>query len=125
MEESREILRELKKLEKKRGSLMNKLMSSEEMAVGTLRRAPRPCGNVRCGKCAEGPSHEQVVLYYTNEKGKRTSRFVRRSEEARFEEAHDRYREFRDALRELKHLDLEEMDLLGALKQSRSLIRET
>ncbi len=125
MEESREIIRKLKRIEKKRGELMNKLMSSEEVAVGTLARAKRPCGNPRCGKCAISPSHEQVVLYYTNEKGKRTSRFVRRSEEERFEEAHGSYREFKDAVRELKHLDSEEMDLLGALKQSRSLTRET
>ncbi len=125
MEESRAVLQKLEKLEKKRSELMERLMSSEEMAVGTLRRAPRPCGNPRCGKCAIGPSHEQVVLYYTNEKGQRTSRFVRRSEEERFEEAHGRYREFKDAVRELKHLDAEEMDFLGALKQSRSLTRET
>lgn len=124
MKESRAILRKLEKLEKKRGELMNKLMSSEEMAVGTLARAPRPCGNPRCGKCAISPSHEQVVLYYTTDEGKRTSRFVRRSEEVRFDEAHDRYREFREAVRELKHLDSEEIDLLGALKQSRSITRK-
>lgn len=121
MQESRAILQKLKKLEKKRRGLMEKLMSSEEMAVGTLARAKRPCGNPRCGKCASGPSHEQVVLYYTTEEGKRTSRFVRRSEEERFEEAHGRYRDFREALRELKHLDSEEIDLLRALKQSRAL----
>lgn len=125
MEESREILRELKKLEKKRAGLMEALLRTEDLAVGTLRRARRPCGNPRCGKCAEGPSHEQVVLYYTNEKGKRTSRFVRRSEEERFEQASRCYREFREALRELKHLDCEEIDLLGALKQSRSITRES
>ena len=125
MEESRVIIRELNKLEKKRGMLMEALLKTEEMAVGTLRRAPRPCGNPRCGKCEKGPSHEQVVLYYSNEKGKRTSRFVRRSEEERFERAADSYREFRENLRDLKHLDSEEIELLGALKQSRSITRET
>jgi len=62
-----------------------------------------------------------VVLYYTTGEGKRTSRFVRRSEEERFEEAHGRYRDFREAVRGLKHLDSDEIDLLGALKQSRAL----
>jgi hypothetical protein len=65
-----------------------------------------------------------VILYYTTEKGKRTSRFVRRSEKARFEEASGRYHEFREVLRELKHLNLEELDLLGALRESRSITRK-
>ena len=124
MQESRSVLRKLKELEERRSELMDRLMRSDELAVGTLARAKRPCGNPRCGKCAQGPSHEQVVLYYTNEKGRRTSRFVRRSEEERFENAHGRYREFREAVRELKHLDSEEIDLLGALKQSRSITRK-
>lgn len=122
MEDARVIVRKLENLEKKRGAIMEVLLGTDELAVGTLRRAKRPCGNPRCGKCAQGPSHEQVVLYYTNDKGKRTSRFVRRSEEARFQEASARYHEYRAALRELKHLDSEEIDLLGALKQSRSIM---
>lgn len=124
MEKSRAVLRKLKELEERRSELMDRLMRSDELAVGTLARAKRPCGNPRCGKCAEGPSHEQVVLYYTTDEGKRTSRFVRRSEEERFEEASGRYREFREAVRELKHLDSEEIDLLGVLKQSRSITRK-
>ncbi len=103
---------------------MDGLIATDELAVGTLARAKRPCGNVRCGKCAKGPSHEQVVLYYTNEKGKRTSRFVRRDEETRFERASARYHEYREALRELKHLNSEEINLIGALKQSRSITRK-
>jgi hypothetical protein len=124
MKDARALLKELKKLEKKRGALMDALLRTEELAVGTLRKARRPCGNPRCGKCAQGPSHEQVVLYYTSEKGRRTSRFVRRSEEARFEEASGRYHDFREVLRELKHLNLEELDLLGALRESRSITRK-
>jgi hypothetical protein len=124
MEESREIIRKLKRLEKKRSALMEVLLGNEEMALGTLRRAKRPCGNPRCGKCADGPSHEQVVLYHTTADGKRTSRFVRRSEEARFEQAAVAYRRFREAIKELKHLDSEEIELIGALKQSRSIMRE-
>lgn len=124
MEDARAILKKLRKLEKKRAALMDGLLATDELAVGTLARAKRPCGNPRCGKCAKGPSHEQVVLYYTNEKGKRTSRFVRRGDEAKFERASARYHEYREALRELKHLNSEEIDFLGALKQSRSITRK-
>ena len=100
---------------------MDALLHTEELAVGTLRRTRRPCGNPRCGKCATGPSHEQVVLYYTTPEGRRTSAFVRQTEEARFEEAAGRYAAFRTTLRALKQHDLEELDLLGALKKSRAL----
>jgi len=124
MKDVRAILKELKKLEEKRRALMDALLRTEELAVGTLRKAKRPCGNPRCGKCAQGPSHEQVVLYYTTEKGKRTSRFVRRSDEARFEEASGRYHEFREVLREFKRLNLEELDLLGVLRERRSITRK-
>lgn len=108
-------------LEDGRRGLMDALLRTEELAVGTLRRARRPCGNPRCGKCAAGPSHEQVVFYYATREGRRTSAFVRRAEEARFEEAARRYADFRTNLRALGHLDSEELDLLGALKVSRAL----
>ncbi|MCG2794737.1 MAG: hypothetical protein L6427_02505 [Actinomycetia bacterium] len=100
---------------------MDTLLETGELAVGTVRRAKRPCGNPRCGKCAISPSHEQVVFYYTTGEGKRTSTFVRRVEEARFEQAGKRYAQFRATLRELKHLNSEEIDFLGALKASRAL----
>ena len=100
---------------------MDALLHSEELAVGTLRRTRRPCGNPRCGKCAAGPSHEQVVFYYATPEGRRTSTFVRRAEEAPFEQAARRYVDFRANLRALKRLDAEELDLLRALKASRAL----
>lgn len=124
MDEAREVLKRLRALENKRRRLMTVLLQTEELAIGTLRRAKRPCGNPRCGNCADGPSHEQVVLYYTTKEGKRTSTFVRRSEEERFEKAARRYSEFRSTLRALKHLDSEEIDLLGALKESRAISRK-
>ena len=121
MRDAREILTALRALEDSRRRLMDALLHSEELAVGTLRRTRRPCGNPRCGKCAAGPSHEQVVFYYATPEGRRTSTFVRRAEEARFEQAARRYVDFRANLRALKRLDAEELDLLRALKASRAL----
>ena len=61
------------------------------------------------------------MFYDATPEGRRTSSFVRRAEEARFEEAAQRYADFRANLRALRQLDAEELDLLGALKASRAL----
>jgi len=121
MRDATAILKALRGLEESRRRLMDALLRSEELAVGTLRKARRPCGNPRCGRCAAGPSHEQVVFYYATPEGRRTSSFVRRAEEARFEEAARRYADFRANLRALRRLNGEELDLLAALKASRAL----
>ena len=121
MRDATAILKALRALEEGRRRLMDALLRGEELAVGTLRKARRPCGNPRCGRCAAGPSHEQVVFYYATPEGRRTSSFVRRAEEARFEEAARLYADFRTNLRALKQLDVEELDLLAALKASRAL----
>jgi len=121
MSKASQILKKLKELESKRRDLVDLLLKTDKLAVGTLRRAKRPCGNPRCRQCAEGPSHEQVVFYYKTTKGRQTSRFVRKDEEDRFEKASGHYKEFRAALRKLKHLNSEEFQLLGALQAARAL----
>ena len=114
-------MKKLKDLEKQRQQVLAKLFETDELAVGTVLRSKRPCGNPRCKQCQAGPSHEQVVFSYTNEKGRRTSRFVRRAEEERFEAAADRYKEFREGLRELKHLESEFRRLCGVFMHARAL----
>jgi len=100
---------------------MDALLHAEEFAVGTLRKARRPCGKPRGETCAAGPSREKAVFYYATPQGRCTAFFVRRAEEARLEEAARRHADFRANLRAFKQLDAEELDLLGALKVSRAL----
>jgi len=46
---------------------------------------------------------------------------VRRADEATFEKAAERYREYRGTIRKLKNLNSEEREVLGALKASRAI----
>ncbi len=121
MKKASTILKRLKDLEEQRQQVLAKLFKTDELAVGSLSRAKRPCGNARCKQCQQGPSHEQVVFHYTTEKGKQTSRFVRRAEEERFGTASDLYKEFRECLRELKHLETEFRQMCGAFMDARAL----
>ena len=122
MRDARKILKELKDLEKRRQEILTGLLATDELALGTLFCGKRPCGNPRCKQCQEeGASHEQVIFHYTNEEGRRTSRFVRRMEEDRFKRASDRYKAFRAALRELKHVESEFHRMCGAFMRARAL----
>ena len=120
MKRASTILQELEELQTEKKEVLGTLLRAEELAVGTLRREKRRCGNPNC-HCAKEPSHEQVIFYFTKDGGRRTSTFVRRDEEKRFENAAQCYKEFREAVRKLKHLNSEELRLLGVLKASRAL----
>lgn len=120
MQKSSEIVKKIKKLETKRQRLLTELLQESPLAVGSLGKELRRCGNPTC-HCAETPTHKQFIFHYTNEEGKRTSRFVRRVEEDVFEEAAARYKKFRQTLRELKHLDSEIHRMCGALKTARAI----
>ena len=122
MSNATELVTNLRDLEERRSALMALLQATSELAVGSLCRTKRSCGNPRCKQCEQGPSHEQVVFYYTTSAGKKSARFVRREEEPRFEGAADGYRSFRTALRELKALQAQELVLLAAIKDARALV---
>ena len=110
----------LREIHDERARLLKVLLQTDELAVGTVQRVKRRCYNPRCGKCAGGPSHEQVMFLFSDGT-RRTSAFVRRADESRFEKAGANYRRFRDAVRALRHLHKEELELLGAMRDLRAI----
>jgi hypothetical protein len=120
MEKSRAFFEKLQEIHEERSRLLDVLRRTDELAVGTVQRLKRRCYNPRCGNCADGPSHEQVVFSF--KKGaRRTSAFIRRADEERFEKAGANYREFRSAVQALRALHRQEMELLGRLKEARAI----
>jgi hypothetical protein len=119
MHASSHILQRLEDLRSERTRLLEGLCQADELAVGTVARLRRRCGNPTC-HCAITPSHEQMLFLYKKE-GRRTSTFVRRADEPRLEEAAERYHHFREAIRNLKHVNSKELELLRALMELRAL----
>jgi len=112
-------LRQLETLHRRREELMAVLLTGEEFAVGTVSWVMRRCGNPNC-RCAKTPTHRQMQFLFT-EDGRRRCKLVRRSDEARVMAAGERYRQFRQALRELRNLNSDELAILRSYRDERGL----
>lgn len=97
------------------------LLQEEELSIGTVAIVKRRCGNTFC-HCAKAPAHEQTIFVFTDQQGKRRCQHVRRQDEKRLGKGYQNYQEFKKALRELKHLNAEELELLRAYAKSRALV---
>jgi hypothetical protein len=122
MKKSRaKLLASLRQLHQERRRLIGRLTREHELAIGTVSVVRRKCGNPRC-RCVEGPGHPQTLFLFKDEKeGRRRCKLVRRSDEPRLIQAGDRYREFREDLKRLRAIDLEEKQILMALAELRSI----
>jgi hypothetical protein len=93
------------------------------LAVGTVSVVRRKCGNPAC-HCAEGTGHPQVLFLFTDDKGKRRCKLVRRADEKRLLLAGERYREFKNDLRQIVVIHQREKQILNAIKEDRALSYE-
>jgi hypothetical protein len=118
---SRGILKKLSDLHRRRKAVLSVLLKAEELAQGTVSVVKRRCGNPYC-HCAKKPAHEQTIFVFTDKKGKRRCRHVRREDEKRLAKGYENYQEFKNVLRQLKHLNTEELELLRAFADSRALV---
>jgi hypothetical protein len=118
---SRGILKTISDLHRKRKAVLSVLLKGEELAIGTVSIVKRRCGNPYC-HCATEPMHEQAIFVFTDKKGKRRCQHVRREDEERLTKGYRKYQEFKNALRKLKHLNSEELELLRAFADTRALV---
>lgn len=114
---------EMSRLQRERSRLIRLLVSSRDMAVGTVARVRRKCGNPRCG-CRGGQGHPQTIFLYKDDQGRRRCKLVRRADEARMEKAGDRYRKWRKALTRLRAIENRERRILLAEIKKRAISYE-
>ena len=118
MEMSRtKLLVSLRRLHRERRRLTRRLIRERELAIGTVSVVNRKCGNPNC-HCVEGLGHPQTLfLFKDDEQGRRRCKLVRRADESRMLRAGERYREFREDLKRLRAIDLDEKRILMALAE--------
>lgn len=115
------LLASLHPLHQERRRLIRRFKREHELAIGTVSVVNRKCGNPRC-HCVDGPGHPQTLFLFKDPKeGRRRCKLVRRADEAWMLRAGERYREFREDLRQLRAIDLEEKRILMALAQGRAI----
>jgi len=90
------------------------------LAIGTVSVVRRKCGKSGC-HCAEGAAHPQTLFLFKGKDGRRHCKLVRRQDEERLLRAGRSYREFRDALRQLRAVNQREERILVALMKLRAL----
>ena len=115
------LLASLHQLHQKRRRLIRRLKQEHELAIGTVSVVKRKCGNPRC-HCVDGPGHPQTLFLFKDEKeGRRRCKLVRRADEAWMLRAGERYREFREDMKQLRAIDSEEKRILMALAEKRAI----
>lgn len=115
------LLASLNQLQQERRRLLRRLKREHELAIGTVSVVNRKCGSPNC-HCAEGAGHPQTLfLFKAKEEGRRRCKLVRRADEARLLRAGERYREFREDMKQLRAVDLEEKRILMALAEVRAI----
>lgn len=111
----------LRKLEQERHHLLRCLTQEHELAIGTVSTIRRKCGNPNC-HCAKGTGHPQVLFLFKDTKTRhRRCKYVRKDDESRMIRAGEHYREFREALKRLRAIDKQEMQILMALAEKRAI----
>ena len=117
------LLSQLRRLQQERGCLIRSLSRAEELAVGSVSRVHRKCGNARC-RCAEGKGHPQVIFLFKGEQGRRRCKLIRRADEKRMLKAGDRYRLFRADLKRLCAIENQIRQILVAIMEERAILYE-
>lgn len=109
----------LEDLWRRREQLLQILLAQEPLLLGTVYDTLRRCGNPTC-RCAERPTHRQTLLIFTLA-GRRRCRFVRQADAASLHQAADRYRAWRQALKEFHTLQNRERALLKVQIRERAI----
>jgi hypothetical protein len=102
--------RSLEDVWRRREEILKILLADEPLLIGSVYDTLRRCGNPTC-RCADRPTHRQTLLIFTKA-GRRCCRFVRQADAALLRDAAERYRLWRQALREFQTLQNRERALL-------------
>jgi hypothetical protein len=110
----------LQQLQQQRRSLLRRLTSDQELAVGTVSVVERKCGNPAC-HCAKGTGHPQTLFLFKDDEGQRRCKLIRRADEKQLLRAGALYRQFRKDLRQLTTINKREKQILMALVKARTI----
>ncbi len=108
-------LHELNRLESERRSAIKTLTRSDPMIIGSLNVVPRTCGKSACHCAAEGDPGHPVSVLMSTVRGRRRCQVVRKADLPRVTALVQEYRNYREALRALKHLESEQRALMRGL----------
>jgi hypothetical protein len=111
---------EKSRLHRERRRLIRTLESSHPLAIGSVARVHRRCGNPRCG-CRDGAGHPQV-LFLSKAGAKRRCQLVRRADEKMMLAAHRRYRVWRQAWRRLRAIENRQKEIWLAEMKKRGIL---
>jgi len=114
---------EMSRLERERRRLIRLLTSPHELAVGSVARVRRKCGNPRC-RCLSGQGHPQTIFLFKDDQGRRRCKLIRRADETRMHKAGDRYRKWRKALIRLRAIEKRQRQILLAEIKERAVFYE-
>ncbi|MBI2930503.1 MAG: hypothetical protein HYY16_02535 [Planctomycetes bacterium] len=104
---------------RRREEILKILLADEPLLIGSVYDTLRRCGNPTC-RCAGRPTHRQTLLIFTKA-GRRYCRFVRQADAPLLREAAERYRLWRQALREFLTLQNRERELLKVQIRKRAM----
>ena len=110
---------EMSRLHRERRRLIRMFESTVPLAVGSVARVNRRCGNPRC-RCRDGAGHPQVLFLF-KEGIKRRCQLIRRADEKTMLEAGRRYREWRQAWRRLRAIENRQKEIWLAEMIERAL----
>jgi len=108
-------LHELNRLESDRRSVIKALTRSDPLVVGSLNVVPRTCGKPSCHCAVEGDPGHPVSVLMSTVRGRRRCQVVRKADLPRVTALVQEYRDYREAIRSLKHLESEQKALLRGL----------
>jgi len=111
---------EMSRLQRERRRLIRLLTSRHELAIGSVARVRRKCGNPRCG-CLSGQGHPQTIFLFKDDQGRRRCKLVRRADEVRMHKAGDRYRKCRKALNRIRAIEKRQKQILPAKIRERAI----
>lgn len=109
-------------IQKEREDLHRSILQDQEMAIGSVSVVEGTCGKSTC-HCASGKTgHPQTIFLFKGPDGRRRCKHVRQDDSHQLMAAHKNYADFRNNLRELRHLSQQEQAVGMAIRKERSLI---
>lgn len=111
----------LTQIQKEREALHRLILEDMEMAIGSVSVVEGTCGKSTC-HCASGKTgHSQTIFLFKGTDGRRRCKHVRQDDSHKLLAAHKNYTDFRNNLRELRHLSQQEQAVGMAIRKERSL----
>lgn len=108
----------LRKIWEQTADILDEMLISESLMIGTLSEVLRTCGKPNC-HCTKKPCHRHWTLLTTFE-GKRRCQVIRKKDVENVQKKVECYRRFRNLLKQIKCLDLQRYALLKELLEERN-----